>query len=146
MDSNHDMMHIKAKGAALRRLVTIIVLAGLLVLGYAYSGRAVEEMSYAVAAGESRAARERLSGQDATSELFRRVAKAVKPAVAVVHVKKRLKVTPSPYPEMEEFLKPFFRKRPMPPLGSLVELRRGVARPAAAVADGILRYRSERRI
>jgi len=75
----------------------------------------VEEIGYALAAGENRAARERLaelSRADRTSELFRAVAKAVKPAVVVVHVRKRVEIGGGRSREMEEFMRRFFGDSP----------------------------------
>jgi len=76
----------------------------------------VEEVGYALAAGENRAAREQLSKlnrADRTSELYRTVAKAVRPAVVVVHVRKKMNMRNHPsVGEMDEFMRRFFGRSP----------------------------------
>jgi serine protease Do len=76
----------------------------------------VEEVSYAVATGENRAAREqlaKLSRSDRTSELYRAVAKAVTPAVVVVHVRKKMDMrNHPPVGEMDEFMRRYFGRSP----------------------------------
>jgi len=49
-----------------------------------------------------------VSKQDNMSVVFRQVAKAVKPAVVVVHVKQKITYEPVPFPEMDDFLRRFF--------------------------------------
>ena len=87
-------------------LLLAVVFASFVVLyGPKLAGRA----AYAVAAGEARAAREQLtelSKHDHLSVLFRSVAKAVKPAVVVVHVKQKVEV--SAPPNLEDFFRRFF--------------------------------------
>lgn len=77
--------------------------------------------AYAVASGESRAAREslaELSKHDSLSPLFRAVNKAVRPAVVVVHVKQKIE---APTQDMDEMFRRFFgensprRQMPRPP-------------------------------
>jgi len=48
------------------------------------------------------------SKHDKMSALFREVAKAVKPAVVVVHVKQKVTYEPIPFPEMDDFFRRFF--------------------------------------
>jgi serine protease Do len=84
--------------------------------GPALMGRA----AYAVASGESRAAREALadlSKHDSMSPLFRAVDKAIRPAVVVVHVKQKVELQSQ---DPEELFRRFFgddpqfRMRPRP--------------------------------
>jgi len=56
----------------------------------------------------SMAALTELSGHDKMSALFREIAKVVKPAVVVVHVKQKITYEPAPFPEMDDFLRRFF--------------------------------------
>ena len=87
-------------------LIALVFVSFVVAYGPKLAGRA----AYAVAAGENRAAREQLaelSKQDHMSALFRGVAKAVKPAVVVVHVKQKVEV--GPRPDVEEFFRRFFR-------------------------------------
>ena len=58
-----------------------------------------------------------LSKHDATSALFRAVAKAVKPAVVVVRVKQKISYQPMPFPGMDEFFKRFFGEEMPGPFG-----------------------------
>jgi len=107
------------KGVALRALAPIVAI-GVLAALLLYGGTALERISYAVAAGESRAAREqlaKLAERDRTSELFRQVAAAVKPSVVVVHVKKRVRARRLPLPGMDDFLKRFFGQGAPSPFG-----------------------------
>jgi len=95
-------------------LAAVILLS--IAIGCFVGPAVVEQVGYALAAGENRAAREnlaKLSGADRTSELFRAVAKAVKPAVVVVHVKKRVELRGGGHSrEMEEFMRRFFGRSP----------------------------------
>jgi len=89
--------------------VLALLLAGALV---AYGPTLAERAAYAVAAGQNLAAREQLaqlSKHDQMSELFRTVAKAVRPAVVVVHVKQKIEYRP-PGGVPEFFNDDFFRR------------------------------------
>ena len=70
----------------------------------------------ASAADEHKAAREelaKLSGLDTMSKLYRAVAKVVKPAVVVVHVRKKIDMSNHPSTgEMEEYMRRYFGRSP----------------------------------
>ena len=95
--------------------LTLLILAAIGV-GCFVGPLVVEEVSYALAAGENRAAREqlaKLSQADRTSELYRAVARAVRPAVVVVHVKKKMDMRGHPSAEeMNEFMRRYFGRSP----------------------------------
>ena len=94
------------------KLLPLIVLVGLAVVIVSYGPTLIGHAAYAVAAGESRAARDqlaKLSRHDHLSVLFREVAKAVKPSVVIVHVKQ--KITYQPMPDMRDFMDDEFFRR-----------------------------------
>jgi len=95
--------------------LTLLVLAAVGV-GCLVGPLVVEQVGYALATGENRAAREqlaKLSGYDRMSELYRAVAKAVKPAVVVVHVRKKIDMSGHPsVGDMDEFMKRYFGRSP----------------------------------
>ncbi len=90
-------------------LTVALLFAGFVVwYGPALMGRA----AYAVASGESRAAREALadlSKHDSMSPLFRAVDKAIRPAVVVVYVKQKVEVQSQ---DTEELFRRFFGDNP----------------------------------
>ena len=68
-----------------------------------YGPTLVERTAYAVASGQSRAARDslaELSKHDTMSPLFRAVDKAVRPAVVVINVKQKIEVSSQDPQEM----------------------------------------------
>jgi serine protease Do len=91
---------------ALPLFLAVIFVAFVVAYGPTLAGRA----AYAVAVGEARAARGQLaelSRHDRLSALFRGVAKAVKPAVVVVHVKQKVEMR-SPQMDLDDFFRRFF--------------------------------------
>ncbi len=101
-------MRLKWK-KALPLFLAVIFVASVVTYGPTLAGRA----AYAVAAGEHRAARDQLaelSKHDRLSALFRGVAKAVKPAVVVVHVKQKVEMS-SRQMDLDEFFRRFFGDR-----------------------------------
>ena len=96
--------------------VALLFAAFVVWYGPALMGRA----AYAVASGETRAAREALadlSKHDVMSPLFRGVDKAIRPAVVVVHVKQKVEVqSQDPEELFRRFFgdNPQFRMRPRP--------------------------------
>ena len=100
----------------LRNSTLVLLILAAVGVGCFVGPLVVEEVSYALAAGENRAAREQLaelSRADNTSALYRAVAKAVKPAVVVVHVKKKMDMRNHPSTEeMNEFMRRYFGRSP----------------------------------
>ncbi len=96
-------------------LTVALLFAGFVVC---YGPSLMERASYAVASGESRAARDALadlSKHDSMSPLFRAVDKAIRPAVVVVHVKQKIDAQSQ---NPEELFRRFFGDNPqfkMPP-------------------------------
>jgi serine protease Do len=106
------------KSTTLRNSTLALLVVGAIGIGCVIGPLVVEEISYAVAAGENRAAREqlaKLSNADRTSELYRAVAKAVKPAVVVVHVRKKIDMRGHPpigQGQMDEYMRRYFGRAP----------------------------------
>ena len=100
----------------LRNSTLVLLILAAVGVGCFVGPLVVEEVSYALAAGENRAAREqlaKLSRADRMSELYRAVAKAVKPAVVVVHVRKKMDMRNHPsVGEMDEFMRRYFGRSP----------------------------------
>ncbi|MHC4716312.1 MAG: Do family serine endopeptidase [Planctomycetota bacterium] len=97
------------KNGAAKYLVVAVIAAGAVAL----APMAAERIAYAAEKGTNAAVREELrelSQREQISKLFRTVAKAVKPAVVEVRVKKRVATR---QPELEEFFRRFFGD-PMP--------------------------------
>jgi len=96
---------------AARRLFPLGVI-GLVMLCTVLVGPPVaRQITYAVESGRRQAsitALAELGRHDRMSALFRDVAKAVKPAVVVVHVKQKVDYAPVPFPEMDDFFRRFF--------------------------------------
>lgn len=89
--------------------VTLFVALAVLAGSMAYLPTLAGKVAYAQQAAQAKAARDQLADlakEDHISQLFRAVAKAVKPAVVEVRVSKRIQV--APMPEMEDFLRRFF--------------------------------------
>jgi len=85
-----------------------------------------------------------LSKHDKMSVLFREVAKAVKPAVVVVHVKQKVAYESMPMPQMDDFMRRFFgddtpgrfrRKTPQPQQPRQEFYRRGLGSGVIVNAD-----------
>lgn len=95
----------------MKRLWPVTMFA-LVVLSVIVAGPPVaRRIAFAAESGRqeaSVAALAELSRHDKMSALFRAVAKAVKPAVVVVHVKQKVTYQPAPAPEMDDFMKRFF--------------------------------------
>jgi serine protease Do len=90
-------------------LTVALLFAGFVVW---YGPALMERASYAMASGESRAAREALadlSKHDSMSPLFRAVDKAIRPAVVVVYVKQKVNVQSQ---DPEELFRRFFGDNP----------------------------------
>jgi serine protease Do len=88
-----------------------VVLVAILVAGILYAPTLVQQVSYAVTAGENKAHRDQLgelSKRDQMSGLFSAVAKAVGPAVVVVNVRQKVQVPTVPGPDMDDLLRHFF--------------------------------------
>jgi serine protease Do len=104
------------KTTVLKRTTLVLLLAAAVFVGCFVGPFIVEEVSYAISAGENRAAREqlaKLSGADQTSKLYRAVAKAVRPAVVVVHVRKKMDMRGHPSTgEMNDFMRRYFGRSP----------------------------------
>ena len=100
----------------LRNSTLALLIMGAIGVGCFVGPRIVEEVSYALAAGENRANREQLaelSRADRTSELYRAVSKAVRPAVVVVQVRKKMDMRGHPsVGEMDEFMRRYFGRSP----------------------------------
>jgi len=104
---------------AMRLLVLAVVVVAAVVAG----PMLVERIAYAAEKGSNQAVREelrQLSEREQISRLFRTVAKAVKPAVVEVHVRKR---EAAPSIDMDEFLRRFFGEQ-VPPRDSRPERER----------------------
>lgn len=95
----------------MKRLVPL-GLTGIILLGTAIAAPLIaRKIAFAVESGKQEAAigaLEELSRHDRMSPLFREVAKAVKPAVVVVHVKQKVSYRAVPFPEMDDFFRRFF--------------------------------------
>jgi serine protease Do len=104
------------KNTTLRNSTLTLLLLGAIAAGCFVGPLVIEEVGYALASGENRAAREqlaKLSRADRTSELYRAVAKTVKPAVVVVHVRKKIDMSTHPSTgEMDEFMRRYFGRSP----------------------------------
>ncbi len=90
------------------KLTVLSVVITALLLATIFGTGAIEQIAYAVSSGQNQALREhirRLSEKDRTSELFRAVAKAMKPSVVVVHVRKKVSI--GARPGMEDFFDRF---------------------------------------
>jgi serine protease Do len=93
-----------------RQSVPFIVLLAVLAAIF-YAPTLVERVSYAIAAGETKALRDQLpelSKQDQMSGLFSAVARAVQPAVVVVNVRQKMTMQTPAIPDMDDFLRRFF--------------------------------------
>jgi serine protease Do len=100
----------------LKNSTLALLILGAIVAGCLLGPKIVEDISYAVASGANRADREQLaelSRTDQTSKLYRAVAKAVRPAVVVVHVRKKMDMRGHPsMDEMNEFMRRRFGRVP----------------------------------
>ncbi|MCD6304520.1 MAG: Do family serine endopeptidase [Planctomycetes bacterium] len=89
-------------------MATALAVVGLMVM---FGPAITKDIAYAVQRGRYQAdvaALAKLSAQDHMSPLFRAVARVVKPAVVVVHVKQKLAIQESPMPQLDDFLRRFF--------------------------------------
>ncbi|MDP6635757.1 MAG: Do family serine endopeptidase [Phycisphaerae bacterium] len=104
------------RSTVLKNSTLVLLILGAMGIGCLVGPEIAEKISYALAAGENRAAREQiaeLNRADRTSELYRAVAKAVRPAVVVVHVRKKMDMRGHPSAsEMDEFMRRYFGRSP----------------------------------
>jgi len=94
-----------------RRLLPLGVMGAIIFCAVMAGPFVARQIAFAVESGRQEAtitALAKLSKHDKMSALFREVAKAVKPAVVVVHVKQKIAYEPMPFPEMNDFFRRFF--------------------------------------
>jgi len=94
-----------------KRILPFGLVGGLIVSMALFGPPVARQIAFAVETGRQEATittLAELSEHDKMSSLFRAVAKAVKPAVVVVHVKQKVSYEPIPFPEMDDFFKRFF--------------------------------------
>ena len=106
----------------MRKLFPWTAATAFLALTIAFGPTVVERFAFAAEKGAAAAARDELaalSERDQTSKLFRAVAKAVKPAVVEVRVKKRVQVPRLGGMDMEEFFRRFQEDENSPPTPGL---------------------------
>jgi serine protease Do len=97
-----------------RKLTPIGVIAAIVIFVVLAGPPLIREIAFAVESGRqevSLAALSDLSKHDKMSALFREVAKAVKPAVVVVHVRQKVSFQSGPFPA-DDFLRRFFGDDP----------------------------------